>query len=360
MPAVKKIEIWVLGATGRTGKAIAKRVRDAGLTPVLVGRDRARLESFAAELGAVSGTAPRLVVGTLDETLAELAVSQASVVVSTVGPFVTTAPSVIAALPAGAHYVDINNEIDAIEYALSLHDSSIAAGRTLVSAAGFGVLGTESVVLELCKDQPTPASVRVDALPSVATEPGFMGAALAGTIVDGFRAGGRRVRGNRFVSSTPGGEVETVTTPDGHVLKTSSFPSGDLLTAWRASGAPDVVCGSSEISIPAVARAAMPAILGVMRSTRLRRFATNRLARMKFAVGPRPREFSWSHARIKWPDGTMREGWLRSGDGMDFTADVAAEVAVRLARGEGKPGAYTPGQLFGPSLATDVGSTLVE
>jgi hypothetical protein len=96
------------------------------------------------------------------------------------------------------------------------------------------------------------------------------------------------------------------------------------------------------------------------------RFARLRSSRSRTASLPaitarrQPREFSWSHARIEWPDRTVREGWLRSGDGMDFTADVAAEVAVRLARGEGKPGAYTPGQLFGPPLATDVGSTLVE
>ena len=104
-------EIWVLGAAGRTGRVIAQRVQDAGFRPVLVGRDRSKLERIAQNL---DGT-PRLVVGSLAETLVELAASDASVVVSTVGPFVDTAPQVIAALPVGAHYVDINNEIDAIE-----------------------------------------------------------------------------------------------------------------------------------------------------------------------------------------------------------------------------------------------------
>ena len=128
-------EIWVLGAAGRTGQAIAKRVQDAGFRPVLVGRDRSKLERVVQNL---EGT-PRLVVGTLAESLVELAASTASVVISTVGPFVDTAPQVIAALPTGAHYVDINNEIDAIQYALSLHDELVAGDRTVVSAAGFGV-----------------------------------------------------------------------------------------------------------------------------------------------------------------------------------------------------------------------------
>jgi hypothetical protein len=40
---------------------------------------------------------------------------------------------------------------------------------------------------------------------------------------------------------------------------------------------------------------------------------------------------------------------------MDFTARVATEVALRLARGQGRPGAFTPGALFGPELAGAAG-----
>ena len=348
-------EIWVLGATGRAGRAIAARLIDAGMQPVLIGRDRARLEGVAADLG--SGL--RIVAGSLDETLAELSRSSASVAVSTVGPLVDTAPRVIAALPAGAHYVDINNEIDAIEYALGLHDTSVAAGRTIVSAAGFGVLGTESVVLKLCEGRPPAARVRVDALASVASEPGLLGAALAGTIVDGFRAGGRRVRGDRFVADNPASDPEKITAPDGHVLSSGSFPSGELLTAWRASGAPAVLSASSAMGLPPVARAAIPVVGAIMRSARLRRFVVSRLSNVRMTAAARPREYSWSRARVEWADGSVRVGWLRSGDGMDFTSAVASEVAIRLARGEGRTGAYTPGQLFGSALATAVGSEFV-
>src|ERR1700712_4214138 len=108
-------EIWILGATGRARRIIAKKVADAGYRPVLVGRDRARLEpvaaaiTAAAEAGAGTGTAsatataPRIVAGTLEEQLAELAASDAALVVNTVGPFVDTAPGVISALPHGTH-----------------------------------------------------------------------------------------------------------------------------------------------------------------------------------------------------------------------------------------------------------------
>ena len=36
-------EVWVLGATGRTGRAVAARLVRDGVAPVLVGRSRERL-----------------------------------------------------------------------------------------------------------------------------------------------------------------------------------------------------------------------------------------------------------------------------------------------------------------------------
>jgi short subunit dehydrogenase-like uncharacterized protein len=80
---------------------------------------------------------------------------------------------------------------------------------------------------------------------------------------------------------------------------------------------------------------------------------------MTLKEAPAPRAHSWSHARIEWSDGAVREGWLSSGEGMNFTADAAAGVAVRLAQGQGKPGAFTPAELFGPGLAEELGGTFV-
>ena len=67
-------------------------------------------------------------------------------------------------------------------------------------------------------------------------------------------------------------------------------------------------------------------------------------------------EFSWTHARVEWASGKTREGWLRMGDAMVFTTAVVAQVAGRLAANDGRPGAYTPGALFGPDLAIHVGA----
>jgi short subunit dehydrogenase-like uncharacterized protein len=83
------------------------------------------------------------------------------------------------------------------------------------------------------------------------------------------------------------------------------------------------------------------------------------MAGITFEARPRPREHTWGHAIVTWPDGTVREGWLRADDAMDFTASVAAETAVRLGRGEGRPGAWTPTAALGTDVAVAAGATFV-
>lgn len=347
-------EVWVIGATGRTGKAIATRLHAAGVPLVLVGRNRQRLTGVADELG---GT-PRLLVGSLTAVLTGLAEDRPAVVVNAVGPFTVTGPQVARACPPGVHYVDVANELPAVEQILALDSRASAAGQSLVTGAGFGVLGTESVVLRLCAGQPRPARVRVDALASVALDAGVVGTALAATIVEIVALGGRQVRGGRLVKSRSAGEYQRLRTPDGEVLGTGSGANGELIAAWRASGADAVVAASPAAPANPVLRAVLPAFGPIVALPGVGRLAARLVARIPLKAAERPRPSSWGHARVQWSSGRIREGWLRTGDAMDFTAAVAAEVAIRLRAGQGRPGARTPGALFGFELAEAVGGEL--
>ncbi|WP_167104773.1 saccharopine dehydrogenase NADP-binding domain-containing protein [Mycobacterium sp. DL592] len=346
-------EVWVLGATGRAGRMIAARLHAAGVSLVLVGRDQGRLERVAVEVGG----APRLVVGELDETLARLAQDAPAVVVNTIGPFTTTATQVARACPKGTHYVDIANELAAVESILDLDRRAVAADQVLVTGAGFGVLATESVVLRLCEGEPRPSQVRVDALASVATDGGALGPALAGTVVEILASGGREVRDGRLVRAAVGAHPVTLSTPDGDVLPTGSGPSGELIAAWRASDADFVIAASFLTPTGALVRV-LPAISAILRIPGVRRLVTSAIARVPLHAGDRPRASSWAHARVWWPSGTVRDGWLQTGEGHEFTAAVAAEVTQRLLLGDGRPGAFTPGALFGAGLAEAAGGTL--
>jgi short subunit dehydrogenase-like uncharacterized protein len=349
-------EIWILGATGRTGRAIAARLAASDASPVLVGRDSARLRELAETIGGE----PRTVVAdSVAAIAARLAAAKPAVVVNTIGPFTETAPQIVRACPPGTHYVDVANELFAVTELLGRHDEAVADGRCLVTGAGFGVLATESVVLKLCADRPAPARVRVDALAMVDSEPGRIGSALAASIVGSVAAGGRRYEHGRLVRVRLGGDVERFTLPDGATVQTADSPFGDLEAAHRASGAPFVVAASSLAPTGRAIRAVLPAAAALLSRPALGNAAKRRLARVRVKPRERSREFSWARARVQDPDGSTREGWLRTGEAMAFTAAAAAEVATRLARNEGRPGAYTPGSLFGPELAVQAGGRFV-
>ncbi|MGI5241127.1 saccharopine dehydrogenase NADP-binding domain-containing protein [Dactylosporangium sp. CA-139066] len=343
---------WVLGGTGRTGRAIAARLTSAGVPVVLVGRDATRLRQAAATVGGDPGIVVAADVGAAG---AALAAAAPGVVVNTIGPFTETGPVVAGACPPGTHYLDLSNELPSIAGLLDLHPE----GRTVVPGAGFGVLATESVVLRLCAGEPAPLRVRVDALASVRNEPGVLGEALAASLVGALAGGGRRYEHGRLVRVRLAGDVERFTLPEGTTAATAGGPSGELEAARRVSGAPFVVAANVHVPTGRAIRAVLPAAAALLSVPALRRFAVRRLAAVEVKANEPARPHSWARARVEWAGGRVRTGWLRAGDGMDFTVAAAAEVAARLARGEGRPGAYTPGALFGPSLAEAAGAEFV-
>ncbi|WP_066369579.1 saccharopine dehydrogenase NADP-binding domain-containing protein [Herbidospora mongoliensis] len=345
-------EIWVLGATGRVGREAVERLRKAGAEVVVTGRDRERLARVSPGVRAVTGS--------LGEVCAQLSAEAPAVVINTVGPFVVTAPQVARACPPGTHYVDVANELSAFELLHGMDREAAATGRTLVSGAGFGVLATEGILLHLLAGEEKPSLVRIDAVASVAIEPGALGEALAATIVHTLLDCGREVRQGRLVRARAGGAAERLTTPDGDEVTTASLGSGELFAAWQASGAPSVIGASALVPANPAVRAALPAIAGVLRLPGVAGFAIRRLARVTTTTArERPRASSWARARVEWPSGRVREGWLRTGEAMTFTVGAVSEVALRLARGEGRPGAFTPGRLFGPEVASAAGGEFV-
>ncbi len=345
---------WVLGATGRVGRAVTIRLLGQGETVVLVGGESARLREIAAATGL------RVVIAdTADRMAAAIRQERPVAVVNTIGDYAGTATTIVRACLPGGHYLDQAADLTAVPRLLGLHDEAVAAGSTPVTGAGFGVLATEAVVAALCEGRPVPAEIRVDAVASVAVEAGVLGTALAASIVDVPATGGRRYRRGELVRSRIGAGARRLLLPDGEQATTSQAPSAELLAAHRTGGAPDVTVTSAVVPASPVVRAVLPLLGRLLALEPVRRFAVRGLAGVTAKAAPRPRTHSWGHAVVTWPDGTTREGWLRTGEAMDFTVGVSAATAARLARGEGKPGAYTPAAAFGPDLATAAGGEII-
>jgi short subunit dehydrogenase-like uncharacterized protein len=302
-------EVWILGATGRIGRALAPRIAArAELVPVLAGRDPERVAKVSADLGHTGRTVVAASAAAMAE---EIRRQRPPIVVNLLGGYADTAAMIARACMPGGNYVDLAADFAAVPALLGLHEEAAKAGSALITGAGFGVLATEAVAARLCADRPAPARVRVDALASVATEAGVIGPAFAASTVDVLAAGGRCYRGGQLTRIPLGSHVQRLTLPDGTTVKSAGVPSGELFAARAASGAPSVLVTSALAPTSSVARAILPAAGALLSVPAVRRFAIGRLASVTTKAAPRPRPHSWGHAAIDWPDGTRREGWLR-------------------------------------------------
>jgi short subunit dehydrogenase-like uncharacterized protein len=345
--------IWVFGATGLSGRAIADELAVGGADVVLVGRDPDRLASTAGSMGGPVGR--RVVSGPAE--LAELIrAEKPGVVVNAVGPYGATTPYIaVACVDAGTHYVDQANELEPVRQLLGRDADARSRGVTLVTGAGFGVLATEALVIQLRSDRPASTRAIVAAVPAVQG----LGSSVLASAVDVIAYGGKRYHNGRLERRRLGTDHEQIPIPNGSPRGALGVPTGELEAARGASGAGEVIAYSSEVPSGRLVRAVLPVVSAALAVRPIRAGVQRVIGRMRLTPPATSGDISWAYARLEWADGTRREAWLRTGEGYAFTARVAASVATRLAEGSGRPGAFTPGALFGADLARIAGAEIL-
>ena len=127
--------VLVYGAYGHTGRFVVAELLRRGLTPVLAGRDAARLDTMA---GQFPGLAVRQ-ASVADAASLARAVRDAALVVNCACPFLDTAvPVAAAAVRAGAHYLDVTAEQGAAQQVYRAHEElGGPAGVAVVPAMAF-------------------------------------------------------------------------------------------------------------------------------------------------------------------------------------------------------------------------------
>lgn len=130
----------LFGATGFTGKKAAAYLRDhapEGLAWAIAARNPAKLQEVHDELGLVD--VPQIVADSGDPASIDAMVAQASVVISTVGPFAKYGtPLVEACVRHGVHYADITGETPWVRDLIdAFHEDAAAVGARIVPCCGF-------------------------------------------------------------------------------------------------------------------------------------------------------------------------------------------------------------------------------
>ncbi|MBO1268074.1 saccharopine dehydrogenase NADP-binding domain-containing protein [Arthrobacter cavernae] len=329
--------ILMIYGCGSVGMRTARLAKEAGVEPVMGGRDAVRVAAAAGSLGLEWRTSTATDADALSRLL-----QGARVLVNAAGPFRRTAPALArACLRNGCHYVDVSNELATFRDAWSLDAEAQGAGVALVPGAGFAtavVEGLASHVLDRIPDADTVTIVR--------SSPGAVRSEGARrTASDLLAAGNWRVRDGVLA---PGpNRIADFELPEG---RRSAVPigSGEMFAVAQSTGVRNVAAYFTTRTGPVISRLAVPlartlARAGSFGPPRAGRQGTGRLGAGS-GQGPAPApSMIWVEAKNH--RGAAEAGWVH-GHGTDTTAVIALELAQRLGASR-LSGFRTSGQLLG-------------
>jgi short subunit dehydrogenase-like uncharacterized protein len=333
-------KVLIYGATGYTGQLIAREAARRGLEPIVAGRDAAKVEQLADELGTEGRT-----FSLSDPEATKTGLLGASVVVNAAGPFAITAqPLLAAALEMRVHYLDTTAELGTFLRSEAADAAAIKAGIMVMSGTGWDVVPSDTLAVRTAARVTDPVSLILALKIFVGTEGErvpllFSQGSLTSAAGFAEYAGSARIDGvitQRADVSTPA--VDFGFGPE----EVSPAPMGDLVTGWRSTGIPNIeVFVAGGIPTPTSADG-QPLPDGPDEADR--------------AIG-RARVY----AKVVGRDGSSAEGIVDTPTGYGFTQIAAVEIAARILEGEFTAGFQTPASAYGESLLTSIGdSTFID
>ncbi|HKN31256.1 MAG TPA: saccharopine dehydrogenase NADP-binding domain-containing protein [Roseiarcus sp.] len=183
--------ILFYGATGYTGKLIAKVAADQGARPILAGRNLDRVKAVGEPLGLAAQA-----FNLRDPAGLDAAIKGASVVLNVAGPFsATSRPVTDACLRNRVHYLDVTGEIEIFE-ALAARDADAKArGIMLLPSVGFDVVPSDYLAAHLKRRLPDANDLKL-----YLSFGANMSRGTAKTMIEAIAAGTRLRRNGRIVS----------------------------------------------------------------------------------------------------------------------------------------------------------------
>ena len=266
------------------------------------------------------------------------------------GPFSTTArPMAQACIATSTHYCDITGEIDVFEDLAALDDPAKAAEVTLLPGAGFDVVPSDCLAAHVAARMPDAVRLRLSIGGLTRASRG-----TAKTMVEGIARGTRVRSEGRLLSrrGTPRGTADFGAGPQ----PTVGVSWGDVSTAWRSTGIPDIeVFFEADRAMRAAANLPtfVKAALGTGTAQRILKAQVDR----RLPPGPTPMQRAYGRAVIvaeTWDAADARiAARMSTPEPYALTAETAVETARRLAKGRAPTGFQTPSGAFGADFVLE-------
>ena len=340
--------IAVYGATGYTGKLVARELRRRDADFLIAGRNRAKLEALAGELGGVP-----LAAASLDDPAALRSLLEpCAAVIACAGPFTEHGePVVTAAVDAGTHYIDTTGEQPFMQMVFERYGKRAAQrGAVLVTGMGFDYAPGD-LLASLVAEGMGPLEEIVLAYSLAGFGPTRGTALSALEIIGGDSAIWRDGRLQKAPRKVDGGDWD-FPAPVGR-KRTLRYPSGEQLTVpmhVETKTVRTLLNGMVPSRMMPLSNVAMPA-LGLALRTPLRSAAGALIRRMPEGPSDEDRERTRFMVCCEARAGSRsRRGVTTGTDVYGITAVTTAHAALLAAAPNfDRTGALAPAQAFDPA-----------
>ncbi len=334
------------GAYGFVGEAAARQAVQSGLRPILAGRDAAKIERLATELGVDGRVFDLAEPGAIDQALQNI-----TVVLHCAGPYVHTAePMLAACLRTGAHYLDLTGEISVYE-ALAARDAEAKArGIMLLPGVGFDVVPTDCLAVHL--KQRLPSATRLT-LAFQGKGPAGLPPGTQRTVIESTMPYGNRVRRNgRLEIPERAPKTRRIDFGQGPVEATR-LTWGDVFTAYYSTGIPNI----EDYSVLPKALRQQLAALDYLRPL-LKLAVTRNLLKRSVKPGPTADQCARTVTHV-WGEvvddqGRRAVSRLHGPEaGVVWTVRAALATVQKVLAGNAPPGYQTPAKAYGPDFVLE-------
>lgn len=344
--------LMIYGAYGYSGELATRRAVDAGMNPLLAGRNAAKTAALAAELGLKS-----VVFDLADPDATQRALASCDAVLNCAGPFRDTWQAMTAAcLHSKTHYLDITGEVEVLAGCAGLDAAARNAGITIMPGVGFDVVPTDCLAAMLHQKLPDATTLSLAFSGS--------GQASRGTVATSVPFLSQlpmiRKQGRMIARTGP----LTTQIDFGRGLELAQAISwGDVVTAWHSTGIPDIeVFMKPPRDLVALMR--MPRVLRWLLTSPLGRpLITARLRNMPPGPDAQQRAAGRSiiWGRVTNVAGASVSMRMQTAEAYHLTGLTAARIAAMAAAGRLPPGFQTPSKALGPEFILGIeGSTMLE
>src|SRR5687768_17470012 len=221
----------IYGAYGYTGTLIVQECKAHRLDVLLSGRNASKLkiQSDAADY-------PYEVCDLNDTSALRGLLKKANLVIHCAGPFQATAKQMIdACLETGTHYLDITGEYPVFEMLAAYDSLAREKGILIMPGVGFDVVPSDCLSVHLKNRLPQATHLKL----AFTMSKGGVSRGTARTMVEGLGYGSMIRKNGNLTPIALGKKVINVDF-GGFSRKAMCIPWGDISTAWRSTGIPNI------------------------------------------------------------------------------------------------------------------------